>query len=120
MRECLRLTAAGAVSITGRILWCREVEQLARSRDVLGASAVGEETVVTDAVETVGQDVDEEAADELVGVKRHKLVARRAGVHPMLVKDEIRPICNLPPDGNSTRDAAPQDILPFDEHIGFE
>jgi hypothetical protein len=43
-----------------------------------------------------------------------------AGVHPMLVKDEIRPICNLPPDGNSTRNAAPQDILPFDKHIGFE
>jgi hypothetical protein len=44
-----------------------------------------------------------------------------AGVHPMLVKDEIRPVCNLPPGGNSTtRNAALQDILPFDEHIGFE
>ena len=43
-----------------------------------------------------------------------------AGVNPMLVKDEIRPLCNLPPDGNSTRNAALQDILPFDEHIGFE
>ena len=30
---------------------------------------------MSDAVETVGQDVDQEAADELVGVKRHKLVA---------------------------------------------
>ena len=78
MRKCLRLTAAGAVSIAGRILWCRDVEQPARSRDVLGASAVGEETVVTDAVETVGQDVDEEAADELVAIKRHKLVASDA------------------------------------------
>jgi hypothetical protein len=38
----------------------------------------------------------------------------------MLVKDEIRPISNLPPDENSTRNAARQDILPFDEHIGFE
>jgi hypothetical protein len=38
----------------------------------------------------------------------------------MLVKDEIRPISNLPPDGNSTPNAALQDILPFDEHIGFE
>ncbi len=75
MREYLRLTVAGAVSITGRILWRRYVEQLTRSGDVLGAAAVGEETIVTDAVETVGQDVDQEAADELVGVERHQLVA---------------------------------------------
>jgi hypothetical protein len=37
----------------------------------------------------------------------------------MLVKDEIRSICNLPPDGDLTRDAALTDILPFNEHIGF-
>jgi hypothetical protein len=30
---------------------------------------------MTDAVETVGQYVDQEAADELIGVERHKLVA---------------------------------------------
>src|SRR5438477_10230382 len=30
---------------------------------------------MTDAVEPVGQDVDQEAADELVGVERHELVA---------------------------------------------
>src|ERR1700730_12769418 len=75
IRKCLRLTIAGAVGITGRILWRRYVEQLTRSRDVLGAPAVGEEPVVSDAVETVGQDVDEEAADELVGVERHELVS---------------------------------------------
>ena len=55
MRKCLRLTIAGAVGVTGRILWRRCVEQLTRSRDVLGAPAVGEETVVADAVETVGR-----------------------------------------------------------------
>jgi hypothetical protein len=66
MRKCLRLTIAGAVGVTGRILWRRYVEQLTRSREVLGAPAVGEETVVSDAVKSVGQDVDQEAADELV------------------------------------------------------
>ena len=30
---------------------------------------------MADAVEAVGQDVDQEAADELVGGERHKLVA---------------------------------------------
>jgi hypothetical protein len=49
MRECLRLTVAGAVGITGLILWCRYVEQLTRSRDALGTAAVGEETVMADA-----------------------------------------------------------------------
>ena len=48
MREYLRLTVAGAVSITGRILWRRYVEQLTRSGDVLGAPAIGEEAVVPD------------------------------------------------------------------------
>jgi hypothetical protein len=43
----------------------------------------------------------------------------RAGAHPMLVKDEIRSICNLPTDGDLTRDASLNDILPFNEHIGF-
>ena len=35
--------------------------------------AVGQEAVVADAVEAVGQRVQEEAADELVGVERHHL-----------------------------------------------
>ena len=38
----------------------------------------------------------------------------------MLVKDEIRSICNLPPDEDFTRDAAVKDILPFNEHVGFQ
>ena len=75
MRECLRLTVPGAVGITGRYLWCRHVEELTRSRDVFRAAAVGEEAVVSDAMEAVGQDVDQKAADELVDVARHQLVA---------------------------------------------
>jgi hypothetical protein len=75
MREFLRLTVAGAVSITGRILWRRYAEQLTGSRDVLGAPTIGEESVVTDTVEPVGQHMDQEAADELVGAERHELVA---------------------------------------------
>ena len=65
MRECLRLTLAGAVSITGRILWRRCIE-LTRSRDVLGAPAIGEEAVVSNAVETAGQDVDQKASTSSV------------------------------------------------------
>jgi hypothetical protein len=38
--------------------------------DVLGASAFGEQAVMAHAVEAFGQDVDDEAADELVGSER--------------------------------------------------
>ena len=47
-------------------------EQLTRAGDIVGARAFGEQAVVTDAVQALGQDVDQEAADELVcgGVMR--------------------------------------------------
>src|SRR5450631_421515 len=51
------------------------VEQAARSGDVVGAGAAGEQAVVTDAVEAVRQDVDQESADELGGGERHDLPA---------------------------------------------
>ena len=70
--------------------WRRQVEQLTRSRDVLDAPAVGERTVVADAMEAAGQHVDEEAADELVDGERHQLGA----VAP------LRPIV-LPPEGHA-------------------
>src|SRR5215831_2455299 len=43
-----------------------------RSLDPLAA---GEQAVVADAVEAVWQDVNEEAADELMGCERHRLVS---------------------------------------------
>ena len=42
-----------------------EVQELAQVLDGFGAIAAGEQAVVSDAVEALGQDVDEEAADEL-------------------------------------------------------
>ena len=39
---------------------------------------IGEQAIVSDAVEAVRQNVDEEAADELVGGERHRLVAGAA------------------------------------------
>ena len=52
-----------------------DVEQLPRSREVVLALALGEETVVTDAMETGREHVDEKAADELAGSERHHLDA---------------------------------------------
>jgi len=72
MRESLGLIAS-TVGTTGLILrrWC--VEELTRVRDVRDTSAIGEQTVVADAVKTIRQDVGEKAADELVDRERHHL-----------------------------------------------
>jgi len=48
-----------------------DFEQLANAREVLASVAFGEEAVVTDAVEAVGQDVEEKASDELVRGEAH-------------------------------------------------
>ena len=65
-----------AIIIIGRIaLGLLATEQLASAFDVVGAGGLGEQAVVADAVQALGQDVDEEAADELVGCERHHLVA---------------------------------------------
>src|SRR5262245_17531467 len=53
----------------------RHVEQLACPCDVVSAGTIGEQAVVTDAVEAARQYMDEEAADELVDGERHHLVS---------------------------------------------
>jgi hypothetical protein len=52
-----------------------DVEELPCSREVVLALAFGEETVVTNAMETGREDVDEKAANEVVGSERHHLDA---------------------------------------------
>src|SRR5258707_15768967 len=55
-----------------------DVEECAGCRDVLGAVGVGEEPVVADAVEALGQHVHQETSYELVRVKPHGLPTTRA------------------------------------------
>src|SRR5215470_11858409 len=50
-------------------------QELAKASDVGGAVAVGKQPIVTDAVETLGEDVQKEAANELMGVECHCLPA---------------------------------------------
>jgi len=63
-----------ATVIAGLGLFRRHVEQAARSIDVVGAGAAGEQAIVADAVEAVRQDVDQESADELTGGECHDLL----------------------------------------------
>jgi hypothetical protein len=61
----------------GRFRAGRDGEQLARSCDVGDAIAVGEQSVVADAVQALRQHVRQKAANELVGWQCHGLTAVR-------------------------------------------
>ena len=61
VRGRLGLVGLGAVGICGLGLCRRHGEQFARSGGVVGARAAGEQSVVTDAVEALRQNVDEES-----------------------------------------------------------
>src|SRR5437763_14602241 len=49
------------------------IEQPAAESEIVAALPVGEEAVVANAVEAVRQGMQQETADELVGIKRHQL-----------------------------------------------
>jgi hypothetical protein len=59
---------------------CRrgDIEQYAGCCDALSAGGIGKEAIVADAVEALGQHVEQKAPDELVRVKPHRLPAARA------------------------------------------
>src|SRR5262249_49188301 len=59
-----RLVVIGSIGGLALGLW--PSEQFASTRDVVGAGGFGQQAVAADAVEALGQDVDEELADELV------------------------------------------------------
>ena len=75
-RVCERLCRIGLADLLGR-RWV-EVQEFTHGLNGLDAIAASKQAVVTDAVEALGQDVDEEAADELVDVERHRGVATRS------------------------------------------
>src|SRR3974377_166157 len=87
-RACERLCRIGLAGLLGRILLGRrwgEVQELPHGVNRFGAIAAGEQAVVADAVEALGQGVDEETADELIDVERHRGVS--AGTFDPVVLD---------------------------------
>src|SRR6516162_3691810 len=67
-------TIFGVIARPARRSWVGYGEEPAGQCNVVGPVGIGEEAVVTDAMKSVGHDMDQEAADELVGVERHKLI----------------------------------------------
>ena len=62
-------------------------EQAAGEREAGLAGAAGEQAVVPDAMEATRQDVEQEAADELVGGERHDLLPIGAAATVVLVAE---------------------------------
>jgi hypothetical protein len=56
-------------------------DQFSGARDVGLAASAGEQPVVADAVEALGQDVEQEAPDELIGSERHRAIPRLSVWH---------------------------------------
>jgi hypothetical protein len=64
-------------------------DQVSSAGELLGtrAAAIGEQTVVPNAVEALGQDMHEKPADELAGLEGHGLVPVRAPDTVVLVSE---------------------------------
>src|SRR5262245_65632025 len=77
-----RLVVIGSIGIGGFALGFWPSEQLAGTRDVVGGGGLGQQAVVADAVEALGQDVDEESTDELVCGECHVAVMQNDVVAP--------------------------------------
>ena len=95
-------TIFGVIARPARRSWVGE--EPAGQCNVVGPVGIGEEAVVTDAMKSVGQDMDQEAADELVGVERHKLIASVA-LGPVILPFESDALAgegNEPAVGNSS------------------
>src|SRR5262249_3733812 len=61
-------TIFGVIARPARWSWVGYGEEPAGQCNVAGPGGIGGEAVVTDAMKSVGQDMDQETADELVGV----------------------------------------------------
>jgi len=88
-------SSASAAFIRGLCLGSRHVEQLASLRDVGGTGSVGEQAVVTDAMEAAGQHVDEEASGSREEVGRTYGGDNCWISHPGNVSDYIRCVSHL-------------------------
>ena len=73
--EALRLVIVGGIGSFVLTVLNTDTKQLPQSRQVFGARRIGEQTVMANAMESQGQDMDEEAADELMCRQGHELVA---------------------------------------------
>ena len=83
-----------AVGVRGWRRW--HIESPSTEFELVGAMAVGEQAVVTDAMEAGWEDVEQEAAHELAGVETHQeQAAKQAREHAdrKMVLEVLAPKC---------------------------
>ena len=80
MGEYLRLVIVGGIAGVGRSQMRDDIEQFPHSHQVPGARCVGEQAVVTDAVEAVRQDRSKNRSEK----PRSPIRATHPGVGPIL------------------------------------
>src|SRR5260370_7550753 len=98
LRQHARLLGFGGAGGLVRRHAGRHGEQFAGARDVGRAMAIGEQSIVTDAMHALGQHMHEEAADELVGSQRHALLPPPPSPPPSLpFPATTRPTPSHPP-----------------------
>src|SRR6516225_8307238 len=93
--------SSALVLAANRNYWCQR-EQFAGARDVRGTLTAVEHSIIADAVETCGQHMHQETADELVGRERHRLVTLGA-FDPVVLPFEGDPLliaCDQSPVGD--------------------
>src|SRR6516162_11928125 len=94
----------GVIARPARRRWVGHGEEAAGQCNIVRPSGIGEKAVVTNAVKGVGQDMDQEAADKLVGVEGHQLVAS-VGLGPVILPFEAHALAvegDEPAIGNSS------------------
>src|SRR5215468_391004 len=72
------VSTRGVITLAARRGWVGCAEEPAGQCDIGGPVGIGKEAIVTDAMEPVGQDMNQKATNELVGIERHKLVTSDA------------------------------------------
>ncbi len=127
--EGRRFGVIGAVGVVG--LGGRHGEQFAGTGDVAGAAAVGEQTVVADAVEALGQDVDKKASDELRYRQGHGLISLAFPIgiwgpvvlplegHAAVVEGDETAVGNRDPVG-ITRQVGEHGLGPTERRLGVD
>ena len=75
IRRFVFVTTVSTIALSVRRSWVGCAEESTGQCNVVGPVGIGEKAVVTDAVKSVGQHMDQEAADERVDIERHEPVA---------------------------------------------
>jgi len=74
MRQCAGLIGGWGLRALGLLYARGNRQQHSQLSDIVCAGAIGEEAVMADAVQALGQDVHQQPANELVGIERHRCV----------------------------------------------